>query len=368
MCIETSLPSLDTWITPVDRFYTRSHFSEVPDLDASGYHLKVEGAVSSPLSLSYDELRALPSKVVVATLECAGNSRSYVTPPAEGLSFRHGAVGNARWTGVPVSELLSADMLQGTATEVLFEGSDVGEEEEEGETLQVRYARSLPLEVAFHADTILAYEMNGEPLQPAHGYPVRLIVPGWYAMASVKWLTRIEVLEEPFEGFFQERRYVFINEGETERQSWAPVTALRVKSIISRPRHGEVVQPGLYTIRGNAWSGDREITGVEASTSGGRDWEEARGWSGCRRPVRGANGSSPGVCRSPDTTSSWPGPVTQRATRSRPILHGTFVDMPTTASTPSRWRCRHIEVRGVPRCPNTDVRLEGWSHCQTSFR
>ena len=216
----------------------------------------------------------MPSTEVVATLECAGNSRSYVTPPAEGVRFRHGAVGNARWKGVRLSDVLSRDKVRETAKEILFEGVDVGEEEEEGETIQLGYARSLPVEVALDADTILAYEMNGEPLQPAHGYPVRLIFPGWYAMASVKWLTRIEVLEEPYQGFFQKRRYVFINEGETERHSWQPVTALRVKSLISRPRHGEVVQPGLYTVRGTAWSGEGEIARIEASTSGGRDWQE----------------------------------------------------------------------------------------------
>ena len=168
-------------------------------------------------------------------------------------------------------------MLHDTATEVLFQGSDVGEEEEEeeGESLQVRFARSLPLEVALHPDTILAYRMNGELLRPSHGYPVRLIAPGWYAMASVKWLTRIEVLERPFQGFFQNRRYVFINEGETERASWQPVTALRVKSLINRPRHGEVVQSGVYTIKGKAWSGDGEISSVHASVNGGRDWQEA---------------------------------------------------------------------------------------------
>jgi DMSO/TMAO reductase YedYZ molybdopterin-dependent catalytic subunit len=174
-----------------------------------------------------------------------------------------------------LSDVLSRDKVRETAKEILFEGVDVGEEEEEGETIQLGYARSLPVEVALDADTILAYEMNGEPLQPAHGYPVRLIFPGWYAMASVKWLTRIEVLEEPYQGFFQKRRYVFINEGETERHSWQPVTALRVKSLISRPRHGEVVQPGPYTVSGTAWSGEGEIARIEVSTSGGRDWQEA---------------------------------------------------------------------------------------------
>jgi DMSO/TMAO reductase YedYZ molybdopterin-dependent catalytic subunit len=129
---ETVLPALDSWITPTERFYVRNHFSNVPDADASTWRLSVEGEVEKPLDLGYEELSSLPARTVVATLECAGNSRSYLTPPAEGISFRHGAVGNAEWTGVPLRELLTrAGPKQGTV-EVLFEGADSGEEEEEG--------------------------------------------------------------------------------------------------------------------------------------------------------------------------------------------------------------------------------------------
>ena len=167
----------------------------------------------------------------------------------------------------------------------------------------MRFGRSLPLETALHPDTILAYEMNGAPLTPEHGYPVRLIAPGWYAMASVKWLTRITVLDEPFEGFFQRRRYVLISEGETGRQSPRPITKLRVKSIINRPRHGEVVHPGLYTIHGKAWSGDGEIV-----AGGGQHERRARlagrpDWWGRRRAERGVSGSFRGRSQRPATTS-----------------------------------------------------------------
>ena len=275
-CTETPLPSLDTWITPTGRFYARVHFSELPDPDSSGWRLEIGGAVDSPRTMDYEELLALPSREVVATLECAGNSRSHLEPPAEGINFHDGAVGNARWKGVPVSDLLSGAGPRGAATEVLFEGADFGEEEEEGAPLQLGYARSLPLGKALDRDTVVAYEMNGEPLEPAHGYPLRLIVPGWYGMASVKWLRRIRLLEEPFRGFFQERRYIYINEGETEGLSWEPVTTLRVKSLITHPRHGEVVQPGPYTVRGMAWSGEGEVVKLEVSTDGGRSWQEAR--------------------------------------------------------------------------------------------
>ena len=275
LCRETALPSLDTWITPTDRFFVRSHFSTVPDLDATTFSLTLDGAVSDPFAASYDELKAMPSREVLATLECAGNSRSYVTPPAEGLQFRHGAVGNARWKGVSVAELLSKAGVKDTAKEVLFEGADFGEEEEEGETLHLGFERSLPLAKAIEPDTIVAYEMNGRPLELLHGYPCRLIVPGWYGMASVKWLRRIQVLEEPYDGFFQSRRYVHINEGETARQPWRPVTSVRVKSLITHPRHGEVVRPGHYTVRGMAWSGEGEIAKVEISVGGEGRWREA---------------------------------------------------------------------------------------------
>jgi DMSO/TMAO reductase YedYZ molybdopterin-dependent catalytic subunit len=273
-CRETALPALDSWITPTERFYVRNHFSQMPDADASTWRLSVEGEVETPLDLGYEELSSLPARTVVATLECAGNSRSYLTPPAEGISFRHGAVGNAEWTGVPLRELLSRARPKPDTVEVLFKGADSGEEEEEGVKLEIDYARSLPLEKALDHDTLVAYQMNGETLQPVHGYPLRLIVPGWYGMASVKWLRRITVLATPYEGFFQSRRYVYIPNGEAQ-PNWQPVTSLQVKSLITRPRHGEVVRPGEFTVQGVAWSEGGGITRIELSTDGGRSWQEA---------------------------------------------------------------------------------------------
>ena len=271
---ETHLSDLDTWITPTERFYVRSHFPDMPDLSPSTYSLEITGAVDAPFTVGYDELLDMPSVEIVVTMECAGNSRSYVTPPAEGISFKHGAVGTARWKGVPVSSLLRRAGLRDTAREALFEGADMGDEEEEGQTVRLGYARSLPMSDAMSDDTIVAYEMNGEPIEPLHGYPVRLIASRWYGMASVKWLTRIEALEQPYDGFFQKRRYILINEGETSDDSWEPVSTLRVKSLITHPRHGEVVRVGQYTIRGVAWSGDGDVAKVEASANGGRDWHE----------------------------------------------------------------------------------------------
>lgn len=275
LCGEVELPFLDSWITPTERFYKRNHFSEIPTLDASQERLVIDGSVGRPTTISYEELLAMPSKEVVATLECAGNSRSYVTPPAEGIQFHHGAVGTARWTGVAAEDLLTAAGISDDAKEVVFEGADSGEEEEEGQTLQIGYARSIPLEKAVSPDTIVAYEMNGAPLEPAHGYPFRLIVPGWYGMASVKWLRRIHVQTNRFTGFFQTRRYVYINEGQADSRDWEPLSTLLVKSLVTRPRHGEVRAPGDYTVEGMVWCGEALIETVEISVDGGRNWGTA---------------------------------------------------------------------------------------------
>ena len=273
-CSETSLSALNSWITPTDQFYIRNHFSQVPQVDLASWRLSVEGDVNRPLSLSYNDLTSRPSKESPVILECAGNSRSKLTPPAEGLAFGHGAVGNAMWVGVPLTDLLDEAGVQDGATEMLAEGVDVGIEEEEGKPIRVNYQRSLPLAMTSASDVLVTYQMNGMPLTPAHGAPVRLIVPGWFGMASVKWLTRIEILSEPFKGFFQNRRYVFIEDGATN-PSWNPVTTQRVKSLITHPQHGEVIVPGVYSISGKAWTGDGDVARVEISCDGGTTWRDA---------------------------------------------------------------------------------------------
>ena len=274
---ESSLTSLDTWITPTERFYVRNHFSEVPELDIASWRLKVDGVVNHPLDLSFNDILALPGRETVITLECAGNSRSYLTPPAEGLGFGHGAVSTARWKGVSLATVLEKAGVKDTAMEVVFRGADTGTEEEDGAVFatDLPYSRSLPLATALHPDTLLAYEMNGEPLTTDHGFPLRLVVPSWYGMASVKWLTHIQIADEPYEGFFQKLRYVFINEGVESNPERKPVTTLKVKSLITNPRHGEVIQRGPFTIGGFAWSGDGDLSKVEVSTDGGRSWQDA---------------------------------------------------------------------------------------------
>lgn len=274
---ESIVTSLDSPITPTERFYVRNHFTVVPHIDAGKWRLKVDGLVHQPLELTFDELLNMPSIESVVTLECAGNSRSYLTPPAEGIAFAHGAVSTARWKGVPLASVLEKAGVAEDAIEVVFHGADTGEEEEDGVvySTELPYQRSLPVDTAMRREMLLAYEMNGEPLTPDHGFPVRLLVPRWYGMASVKWLTRIEAVDKPFEGFFQKRRYVFIDEGVEDGPVRKPVTSLKVKSVITSPRHGEVIQPGGFVIRGFAWSGEGEVTGVEVTTDGGRTWSNA---------------------------------------------------------------------------------------------
>ena len=274
---ESIVTSLDAPITPTERFYVRNHFTDVPRIDAKTWRLTIDGLVRQPLELTLDELLTMPARESVVTLECAGNSRSYLTPPAEGIAFAHGAVSTARWKGVSLAQVLEKAGVSDNAVEVVFHGADTGEEEEDGVvySTELPYSRSLPVATAMKPELLLAYEMNGEPLTPDHGFPLRLLVPRWYGMASVKWLARIELVDTPFQGFFQKRRYVFIDEGVEDAPARKPVTTLKVKSVITSPRHGEVIQPGDFVIRGFAWSGEGEVTAVEVTTDGGRTWAEA---------------------------------------------------------------------------------------------
>ena len=266
---ETPPPALQSWITPNPLFYVRNHFP-VPSIDPASWSISIEGQVSQPIRLTYSEVRRLPRRTIPVTLECAGNDRSDLDPPAPGNRFRSGAVSTAIWAGAPLKTVLERAGMRPHAKEVLFEGADSGEPGP-GE-VSGPYLRSLPIQVALHPDTLLAYEMNGELLSPEHGSPVRLIVPDWYAVASVKWLSRIVVLDHAFEGFFQTRRYVL----EDDTGSVKPLSRIFVKSIIGWPRHGEVLTLQEYPVTGLAWSGDGRVTCVELSHDAGATWRPAR--------------------------------------------------------------------------------------------
>jgi DMSO/TMAO reductase YedYZ molybdopterin-dependent catalytic subunit/rhodanese-related sulfurtransferase/glyoxylase-like metal-dependent hydrolase (beta-lactamase superfamily II) len=266
---ETSLPALiGGVIMPNARFYVRNHF-QAPTLDASTWRLEVSGMVERPLTLSLRELTRMPSETRVVTLECAGNGRFSLNPPVDGEPWRLGAVSTAEWTGVPLAEVLDRAGILPGAWEAVFRGADRGAVE--GHAGTVRFERSLPLDTARESQALLAYAMNGEPLPLQHGYPVRLVVPSWYGVASVKWLTAIELAGRPFDGYFQTTKYCY----ETDGTAREPVTLQQVRALITDPRDGEELSPGAIIVRGVAWSGAELIARVQVSINEA-SWQEAR--------------------------------------------------------------------------------------------
>jgi DMSO/TMAO reductase YedYZ molybdopterin-dependent catalytic subunit len=267
---ETPLDSLRSWVTPNRLFFVRNHF-DVPDVDLAGWQLAVEGYVARRRNWSWDELIALPERTVFATVECAGNGRSFLQGAA-GVQWGAGAIGHAEWTGVPLRTVLERSGIQPGACEVLFEGRDRGSESDHPEPMA--FARSLPLAKALDPDTLLAYRMNGETLEPSHGFPLRLFAPGWYGVASVKWLSRIEVLDRPFRGYFQTKKYTIQRAGSNGAET-VVVGPMAVKSEIIRPPENARLGLGTNRISGVAWAGEQAVTAVEVSTDGGQSWNPA---------------------------------------------------------------------------------------------
>jgi DMSO/TMAO reductase YedYZ molybdopterin-dependent catalytic subunit len=268
---ETRLHQHPGLLTPNRAFYKRNHFS-VPALSIAGWRLEVAGLVERPAVFTYNELRTLPSRTLLVTLECAGNGRSGFQPPVEGEPWRYGAVSTAEWTGIPLSYLLDAASVAPAACEIVVIGADSGHVPAAGAILS--YARSLPVAHAVDGDALLAYAMNGEPLAPEHGFPVRLVVPGWYGMAAVKWVIRIEAVAAPFRGFYQAERYVMPAASSDETPS-VPLTTVAVRSLITFPAEGTVLPAGTHVVRGFAWSGEAPIARVEVSLDGGLAWQPA---------------------------------------------------------------------------------------------
>src|ERR1041385_7660133 len=210
--LEMPFEGLDGFITQTSAFYVRTHFP-IPKIDKDKWHLRVEGEVEKPFELNYRELLKLEAKTVPVTLECAGNSRNFLEPKVKGVQWGLGAVGTAEWTDVPLSSLLNRARVKASAREIVLEGADGGIlEDPKSPPGKLHFSRSIPLEKA-RADVLLAYKMNGEELPPQNGFPVRAIVPGWYAMASIKWLQRIIVTDEPFTGYYQTLDYAYWKRG-----------------------------------------------------------------------------------------------------------------------------------------------------------
>jgi len=268
---ETSIDALIGGVVmPNAHFYVRNHF-QIPDVDGPSWRLQVGGLVERPLALGLRDLTTMPSETLVVTLECAGNGRFRMDPPVPGEQWRLGAVSTAEWTGVPLVEVLDRAGIEPEASEILFRGADSGAVEGHG---SMAFERSLSIDTARESQALLAYAMNGEELPLQHGYPVRLVVPSWYGVASVKWLTDIELIAEPFSGYFQFEKYCYeVEEG--GRMLKDPVTLQRVRALITEPAIGEQLPQGDLAVRGVAWSGAAAIARVDVSVDRG-PWQEAR--------------------------------------------------------------------------------------------
>lgn len=269
---ETSLAALvGSVVMPSTHFYIRNHFT-APVLDPELHELTVTGMVDRPLRLRLRDLRDMPLQSIVATLECAGNGRFRFDPPVDGEQWHSGAASTAEWTGVPLVEILNRAGLKAGAHDVVFRGADAGWVD--GATAPVRFERALSVDDALAGGALVAYAMNGEPLPLQHGRPIRLVVPSWYAVASVKWLTEIEVIGHPFDGFFQTKRYSYEWErGESVVRE--PVRLQRVRALIAKPLDGASVSPGQLVVCGVAWSGLAPIDRVDVSLGEG-PWQTAR--------------------------------------------------------------------------------------------
>ena len=262
-------------ITPTELHYVRSNFA-VPEHDGT---LEIGGAVGAPTTLTLDDLRAMPAHDHTVTLECAGNGRLDMRPLPTGEPWGDFAVSTARWTGALLHEVLANVAPAADGVELLAQGADHGSYHLQAilpETDQdnLTFTRSLPLAQAIDpaAGILIAYEMNGQPLGRDHGAPFRLIVPHWYAVASVKWLKRLDVLTEPYTGEFQTGHYIY----QWPDRPHEPVTLMRVRARITDPAPGSTIDQETYTVRGKAWSGTGPITRVDVSLTGEGDWQPAQ--------------------------------------------------------------------------------------------
>ena len=267
------LEALRREITPVGLHYLLIHF-DIPFVDESEWTLEVGGRVTTPLELGLDELKARPARTVAVTLECAGNGRALLAPRALSQPWLMEAVGTAEWTGTPLAPLLEEAGLLQEAVEVVFSGLDRGVQG----GVEHAYERSLPVGEALRDDLLLAYEINGQPLPPQHGFPLRLVVPGWYGMTHVKWLRSITVVDEPFRGRQQDVAY---HVRESDEEQGVPVTRILPRSLMVPPgipeflSRNRLLTAGPCQLEGRAWSGWGPIERVEASVDGGRTWADA---------------------------------------------------------------------------------------------
>ena len=267
------LEALRYEVTPPGLHYVLTHY-DIPAVDPATWRLELGGAVERPLSLSLGELQSRPRVTSRVLLECAGNGRARLDPRPVSQPWLLEAVGTADWTGTPLAPLLQEAGVSPDAVDVVFTGADHGVER----GVEQDYQRGLALAEAMRPETLLVWAMNGTPLPPQHGAPLRLVVPGWYGMAQVKWLTRIDVSTEPFTGFQNATAYRLKVDADEDGE---PVTRIQPRSLLAPPgwpdfmTRERFVRAGPVTLTGRAWSGRAPVTGVEVSTDGGASWSDA---------------------------------------------------------------------------------------------
>ncbi len=301
------LEALGYDLTPTGLHYLVIHW-DIPVLDPDSWSLAIGGQVARPRRLSLDDIRSRPSVTLPVTLECAGNGRGWLRPRPVSLPWLGEAIGTAEWTGTPLGPLLEEAGLGPEATEIAFFGADRGIQGDEDQF----YGRSLTIAEARRGEVLLAYEMNGRPLEPQHGYPLRLIVPGWYGFTSVKWLTSIEAISVPFEGFQQAVAYRYQRDADDPGE---PVERIRVRAMMVPPgvpdfyTRQRFVAPGFHTLTGRAWSGHGPVERVEVAVDGG-EWHQATleepmgeyAWRGWRYYWEATPGEHQLACRAGDTS------------------------------------------------------------------
>ena len=272
--LETPLRYFDQWLTPNDVFFVRQHLPR-PAINEATFQLSLGGKVSRQTKLSLADLRKLPQHTVPAVLECTGNGRGFFRPRVPGIQWGRGAIGNAEWSGPKLGDVLRLAGADLNSSYVTVNGADTGIAKTPD------FIRSLPMRKALDAATLLALKMNGETLPALHGFPVRLVVPGWDGTSWVKWVNSIAVADEPDRGFFMDPAYRFpkhplLPGAPVNRADLEVIEGMPVKSYITGHSDGDKVPFAPVTLRGIAWAGEERITKVEVSTDSGVTWTEAR--------------------------------------------------------------------------------------------
>ena len=300
------LDGFSEFITPIDRFFVRCH-TYTPKVEIAVWKLKIDGLVDNPVTLTLEDLKKLPRVELVGVLECAGSGRSFYRPTVAGTQWTYGGVGNGRWAGVRLRDVLQKAGVKSSAKNILCDGADVplGKMPD--------FQRTIEIEKALHPDTLLAYEMNGQTLPVEHGFPLRVIVPGWAGDSWVKWLQHIEVLDHDFDGFWMKTAYRHperhVEPGTAvDAKEMVPVTDIGVKSVIASP--SAWAQPGRVRIKGTAWSNGARVTKVNISVDGGTTWNNAKlfgqetkyGWRAWQYDWKASEGEQTIIARATDSS------------------------------------------------------------------